>query len=118
MNPIKTIALIVALSILAGSARAVVTIVPKPAKVEETTGVFQLSPATTVGGSPGELVAYAADALKVKRAEQAAAESIVLSTNPVSPTGAEGYELVVTPEKITVSATQPAGIFYGIQSIK
>ncbi len=118
MNPIKTIALVVALFVVVGSARAVVPIVPKPVNVEETAGVFQLKPETTISGSPAELVAYAADALKLKKAEGASAGSIVLSTNPATPTGAEGYELLVTPDKITVSATQPAGIFYGIQSIK
>ena len=48
MNPIKSIALIVALFVFVGSAQAVVTIVPKPAKVEETGGAFQITPETAV----------------------------------------------------------------------
>jgi hexosaminidase len=118
MNPIKSIALIVALFVFVGSAQAVVTIVPKPAKVEETCGAFQITPETAVSGSPAELVNVAVEQLKLKRAEGASAGSIVLSTNPVTATGAEGYELVVTPQRITIAATKPAGVFYGIQSLK
>ncbi len=31
--------------------------------------------------------------------------------------GAEGYTLTVTPAKITITAEQPAGFFYGVQSL-
>lgn len=31
--------------------------------------------------------------------------------------GAEGYRLTVTPAKITITAEQPAGFFYGVQSL-
>ena len=30
--------------------------------------------------------------------------------------GDEGYQLIVTPKKVTITANQPAGIFYGVQS--
>jgi hexosaminidase len=32
--------------------------------------------------------------------------------------GEEGYELTITPERVTIHAPQPAGLFYGVQTLR
>jgi len=41
-----------------------------------------------------------------------------LSTAGVADLGAEGYDLEVRPEGVTVSAATPAGLFYGLQTFR
>ena len=45
--------------------------------------------------------------------------SIHLTTGVASASlGAEGYELVITPSRVEVSAASPAGLFYGVQTVR
>lgn len=46
-----------------------------------------------------------------------AAIRLVLNTSPESSLGVEGYYLSVTPQTILLRANQPAGLFYGIQTL-
>jgi hexosaminidase len=44
---------------------------------------------------------------------------ITLTTAGADPAlGAEGYELTITPESVTLSAAHPAGLFHGVQTIR
>ena len=47
---------------------------------------------------------------------EGAGKAIRLRKSPGIP--AEGYELKITPEAIDIAASSPAGIFYGVQSVK
>ncbi len=42
---------------------------------------------------------------------------LILNKSPNSTIGKEGYDLKVTPAGITVRANEPAGLFYGIQTL-
>jgi hexosaminidase len=49
--------------------------------------------------------------------------SIVLTlgaspAGPVSPVKDDAYELTITAERVTVAATRPAGLFYGVQTLR
>lgn len=106
---------------------APVSIIPAPQKLERTNGQFVITRNTRVAfepGSPGEAAgrylidlvkrtrelelqadaAADADATDVIRFQLGAAESQV---------GQEGYSLLVSPERIVVSAADSRGLFYG-----
>jgi hexosaminidase len=68
---------------------AMSNLIPLPAKLEQRPGSF----------TPGNLDAQ-----------------IELTTKPGL--GPEGYELTVTPERVIIRASQPAGIFYGKQTLQ
>jgi hexosaminidase len=44
--------------------------------------------------------------------------SFRLTTSAGAPEGSEGYELTITPELVTLAAREPAGLFYGVQTIR
>jgi len=46
------------------------------------------------------------------------ANSLYLRTDASSPNGSEGYDLAVTRERVTLTAREPAGLFYGVQTIR
>ncbi|ULQ57380.1 family 20 glycosylhydrolase [Flavihumibacter rivuli] len=104
-------------------------IIPEPLKMETSNGKFELPEQSTIsfkGNSP-ELAAIA-NQVKQKL-EQATGRSvsitpggegtILLQLLPKADTtlGKEGYRLSVGDKKITIEANQPAGIFYGVQTL-
>jgi len=108
-------------------------VIPKPASVVATGGTFSLSAGSGIYVEPAtdEIKAigqYLADhinpatgyALKVQAANGAPARgSIYLSLSGADPAqGAEGYQLTITPELVRLAANQPAGLFYGVQTIR
>ncbi|MBA3889579.1 MAG: beta-N-acetylhexosaminidase [Gemmatimonadaceae bacterium] len=66
-----------------------------------------------LGGSarPAVRIAGATDPVPIR--------SIVLELDPTRPASADGaYELAVSADGITIAATQPAGLFYGMQTLR
>lgn len=59
--------------------------------------------------------AYATD-IKVKQIQKSSKAQLELNLMPSLP--AEGYQLKVTKEKISISASQGAGFFYALQTLK
>jgi len=43
---------------------------------------------------------------------------VLLTSQPQKALGDEGYELVVTPGSVAIRANKPAGLFYGVQSLR
>jgi len=106
-----------------------VSIIPQPVSVKMSNGVFTLPKNVIIeAGSQPQLQQTIAF---LRQRLSAATGSTITVTNPAtSPTvslilnrttdaaiGEEGYRLSVTPKKITISANEPAGIFYGVQSL-
>jgi len=106
-----------------------VSIIPQPVSVKLSNGVFTLPKNVIIeAGSQPQLQQTIAF---LRQRLSAATGSTITVTNPAtSPTvslilnrttdaaiGEEGYRLSVTPKKITISANEPAGIFYGVQSL-
>lgn len=107
-------------------------LIPVPVSARPLPGKFDLTPETVIqiasGGEDVKRIArYLADRLfpatgyklKVKSAGQPAKGVIRLATTRADPTlGDEGYELTVTPEQINLTAPKPAGLFWGIQTLR
>jgi hexosaminidase len=112
----------------AGSAAP--ALIPAPQKMEPIEGVFKLTPQTRVvtdaaSGQTGNFLCerlHTSTGYALTRARSLAEGSpdkntILLTTNDAKATlGAEGYELLVTPDSVIIRAPQPAGLFYGVQT--
>ena len=108
-------------------------IIPRPVSEVATDGTFILSADTGIFVEPDTndvkaIGQYLADALapatgyslKVQAANGAPGKgNIYLTLSGAAPTvGEEGYELTITPELVKLAANQPAGLFYGVQTIR
>ncbi|WP_395262207.1 family 20 glycosylhydrolase [Halalkalibaculum sp. DA3122] len=97
---------------------------PTPASYQASEGSFTLGPGVPVQYDPmfrNEAQYLSAELKKVfgirapLTTENIDGKKIIMQQGD---TGPEGYELSITPEQVTISASRPAGIFYGIQSLK
>ena len=108
-------------------------VIPRPVSVVATGGTFILSAGTSIFVEPdtgkaraiGQYLAEAlipatGYALKVQATNGVPAKgNISLTLGGADPAiGDEGYELTVTPDLVKLVANQPAGLFYGVQTIR
>lgn len=109
------------------------TLIPKPVSASYAGGSFRLAPDATIYVLPGspELLAIGRElAERLNRApgyriglapaaDSVPPGSLLLSVTDSGPAlGDEGYELVIGAEGLRLSARQPAGVFYGIQTLR
>ncbi len=97
---------------------------PTPAEYKTGYGAFILNPGVTISYESkfrneaeylsGELSNIFGINIPMTN-ERVSGKKIVLTSGNAAP---EGYKLTVTPDSITILASKPAGIFYGIQSLK
>jgi hexosaminidase len=109
------------------------TVIPKPVAATTTGRSFTITAATQILVEPptAELIAIGERlaerlrpatgyALLVLAADGAPAPGQIYLTTVGADTalGGEGYEITITPESVTLAANQPAGLFYGVQTIR
>lgn len=110
---------------------APISLIPAPVSLQVDPGTFVLPKAIIIQAPDQADLAQTLTDLKThlsvptgysvtvsKQANPAA--TIRLTLNKKSDTelgGAEGYRLIVTPQNIVIFANQPAGLFYGVQSL-
>jgi len=108
-------------------------IIPKPVSVTPGEGRFLLTPQTNIYLDPPteeteRIAQFLAERLRaatgypieVRAAEQEQTDGnlyLVLDASAVA-LGSEGYELTITPQRVVLQAARPAGLFYGVQTIR
>jgi len=124
--------LLIAYPCMMGIARAQESpaLIPAPASLQVNAGHFTL-PATVAIEAPelkdlsqglqdlkAHLSVPTGAAVTIQhKASPAATIRLAVNKTPDTELGAEGYALTVTPKTISIRANQPAGLFYGIQSL-
>lgn len=103
-------------------------LIPKPVSVTKGSGQFTITEGTSIIAATeavkigaylsAQLKPATGFALKVTPGTAATKGSIFLTLGGDASLGDEGYELSVTADQVTVTAQKPAGLFYGIQTIK
>src|SRR4029078_7257938 len=117
-------------SVLAGQQPATgqIALIPQPASVSIGSGAFTLPDNIVIIIPNNEEIKKIADlfskrlavtskSIKIEQGNTPAAKSIFLSLAPASKLPKEGYNLKVTNSGVTLTATEPAGLFYGVQTL-
>jgi hexosaminidase len=107
-----------------------IAIIPAPQKCERRDGVFRLDASLRIVADPAsrQTAQWLAERLRratgypmpvaTSRTGKAAAGTILLTTQDADAAlGQEGYVLTVAPGSVVVRAPEPAGVFYGMQSL-
>jgi len=113
---------------------AKIDVIPKPTEMKVGSGQFELKFTTTIYAQSGsdeikQIANYLAERLRPATGlglmvlDESKAKlpdgSILLTTvNADKELGSEGYELTVTEKNIVIRAPQPAGLFYGVQTLR
>ena len=110
--------------------QAKISIIPEPVYIAKTAGTYTLPKSVMIEIDGHEDVKNIADqlAIQIKTAtgynatitnKKNAIGSIRLELNATADKalGTEGYSLVINPSSVTIKANEPAGIFYGVQSL-
>jgi hexosaminidase len=106
-----------------------VAIIPQPVKVEQQQGYFTLPSNITIQAAGSADLQQTVDDLQKQLSASTGYKTAVAAHSPNAviklelntienkTIGTEGYTLSVTPKGITIKANQPAGIFYGAQTL-
>ena len=101
-------------------------IVPKPEQLKSTSGSFNLSSRTTLS-APASVAAYAKllqqfikkdTGIGLKISNASGGISLKLTGSSNSPETKEAYQLSVTPAKVTITASDKAGLYNGIATLR
>jgi hexosaminidase len=107
-----------------------ICVIPRPVSVEVRDGLFRFTTETLViarddaKAEATKLIGYIAPAMGYRLnlvEDSQRVQNIVrleIESPPRARLGEEGYELEVTAQSVTIRAARPAGLFYGIQTLR
>src|SRR4051812_28249037 len=105
-----------------------ISVIPTPTEVHRQPGEFLFARPTVIETTPdcGFEARYLSDLLRpglgrsiIVSSEGPNDNAVSLKVDPtLSGLGEEGYELSVRPERIEIRAAKPAGVFYGVQTLR
>ncbi|QMU26920.1 beta-N-acetylhexosaminidase [Adhaeribacter radiodurans] len=111
------------------AAKTEVAIIPEPVTLKMNTGQFTLPRNVVIAASANPQLKATTTFLRerlatatgrnvtVSKPSTTATIRLVLLQTPDNSIGKEGYHLAVTPQNIVIRANQPAGLFYGAQTL-
>ncbi len=116
------------ISVLAGQQPAQIALIPQPASLSVGSGEFALSENIVIIIPGNEDVKRIADlfakrlavtskSVKIEQGNAPAGNSIFFSLAPEINLPKEGYNLKVTNSGVVLTASEPAGLFYGVQTL-
>ncbi len=91
-------------------------LIPQPQEVKITDGKFIFNENTSIEGNAGFAVKFLRDRINVKGVS-GNENCVEINVDNLSGIKKEGYSLIVTPKKITVTASDAGGAFYGVQTL-
>lgn len=106
-----------------------IAIIPEPVSLTQKEGEFTLPKRITIETSTGpemkEVIATLRERLSVPTGSKVlvlgnaktATIKLILNKKADNALGKEGYNLAVTPKGIFIKANEPAGLFYGVQTL-
>ncbi|OWK72167.1 beta-N-acetylhexosaminidase [Pedobacter sp. AJM] len=108
---------------------AQIAIIPEPVSLMKKAGQFTLPENVSIQASKNEglkqSIAFLSERIKTATGKFVSTVStanhptikLILNTQSDAQLGTEGYKLNVNPTQIIITANQPAGIFWGVQSL-
>lgn len=106
-----------------------ISIIPEPVSLYKKNGVFTL-PENVIIQSPKNIELNQSVNLLTTKISTATGKTVshlsnsthatiklILNSHTDAELGAEGYKLTVNPKQIVITANQPAGVYYGVQSL-
>lgn len=103
-----------------------INIIPVPVELTQTEGIFTLTGKTVISQGSAEFASVAdflAEKIKtstgynLKKVDSAPETGYIRFVQDATVADEEGYELVSTPDGVTITASTAAGAFYGMQSL-
>ena len=111
------------------NAKTDIALIPEPFSIKQMEGMFTLPPDITIlttnkeeiknmaNRLAGQLSTVTGYKVSIKESNIPNVKSIVLAIADDKTINPEGYRLVVNATGVTITASKPAGIFYGIQTL-
>ncbi|MGZ5247099.1 MAG: beta-N-acetylhexosaminidase, partial [Flavitalea sp.] len=123
----NTLVLVLCFIVTMVNAQSKISIIPEPVSVKSSDGTFTLPPNITLDAPSGkeveQTISFLTDRLtkptgyKVTWNSSNPTIKLALNSSADATLGKEGYKLSVTPSNIVITANQPAGLYYGAQSL-